>query len=123
MYYAYLNNTQRYWLSTMTDKENGEIYHYVDSEGKAVLSYPKAHCWKTSLHSFEHALFSYMTAAQLKDYDFELYYAFPESEIITANNIEPYMFSANMVSAEKGERIEEMSGDNCLYKVVFNQLY
>ena len=103
MYHAYLNNTRRYWLSTMTDKENGEIWHYVDSEGKTVISYPKTHCWKTSFHSFEHVLFSYMTAAQLKGEDFVLYYAFPEDEKITANSVEPYMFSANMVSAEKGD--------------------
>ncbi|MGN0641349.1 MAG: hypothetical protein ACI4JT_10415 [Oscillospiraceae bacterium] len=123
MYYEYLNNTQRYWLNTMTDKENGEIWHYVDSDGNANICYPKTHCWKTSLHSFEHALFSYMTAAQLKGEDFELYYAFPEDEKITANSVEPYMFSANMVSAEKGESIEGMSAGSCVYKVVFNQLY
>lgn len=123
MYYAYLNNTQRYWLDTMTDKENGEIWHYVDSEGNPVISYPKTHCWKTSLHSFEHALFSYMSAAQLKGEDFELYYAFPEDETITANSVEPYMFSANMVSAEKGESIEEIGENSCVYKLVFNQLY
>ena len=64
-----------------------------------------------------------MTAAQLQGENFALYYAFPEAEKNTANSVEPYMFSANMVSAQKGESIEGMSAGNCVYKVVFNQLY
>lgn len=122
-YYEYLNNTQKYWLDTMVDHENGEIWHMVSADGKPVISYPKAHCWKTSLHSFEHALFGYMTAAQLKGMDFELYYAFPENENVSENSFEPYMFSANAVSVSKGEKLRDMPHGNCIYKVTFNQLY
>ena len=58
----------------MLDKENGEIWHFVDGKtNKPVIRYPKAHSWKTSLHSFEHALFGYMTASRIKGEKFELY--------------------------------------------------
>lgn len=122
-YYEYLNNTQKYWLETMVDHENGEIWHMVSADGEPVISYPKAHCWKTSLHSFEHALFGYMTAAQLKGTDFDLYYAFPENESVSENSVEPYMFSANAVNISKGEALADMPKGNCVYKVTFNQLY
>ncbi|MGN1318047.1 MAG: hypothetical protein ACI4VF_03460 [Lachnospirales bacterium] len=122
-YYEYLNNTQKYWLDTMVDHENGEIWHMVDANGNPVISYPKAHCWKTSLHSFEHALFSYMTAAQLKGENFDVYYAFSENENVTENGVKPYMFSANTVSISKGDKIDNIQKGNCIYKVTFNQLY
>lgn len=92
-------------------------------DGEPVISYPKAHCWKTSLHSFEHALFGYMTAAQLKGMDFELYYAFPENESVSENSVEPYMFFANAANISKGETLADMPNGNCVYKVTFNQLY
>lgn len=123
-YYAYLNNTHRYWFDKMVDKENGEIWHYVDGEtDEPILRYPKAHNWKTSLHSFEHALFGYMTASQAKDTDFNLYYALPEWEKPTHKNVAPYMFAANFVSFSSNEKLNFMPDGNQIYKVTFDSLH
>lgn len=57
-YLEYLNNTQRYWIDKMVDHEYGEIWHMVSAiDDKPIIKYPKVHSWKTSLHSFGHALF------------------------------------------------------------------
>lgn len=123
-YYEYLNNTHRYWLDKMVDKENGEIWHYVDGEtDKPILRYPKAHNWKTSLHSFEHALFGYMTASQAKSTDFNFYYALPEWEKPTYKNVAPYMFAANFTSFSEKEKPDFMPDGNQIYKVTFDSLH
>lgn len=121
-YYSYLNKTQRYWLDKMVDHENGEIHHMLEADGTIDPHYPKVHCWKTSLHSFEHALFGYMSAAQLTDSEFDLYYAFAEDEAITEDEVEVYMFSANGKELSKGDKIAGTE-KQCVYKVKFNQLY
>lgn len=123
-YYAYLNNTQRYWLDKMVDHEYGEIWHMVDGKThKPVINYPKVHNWKTSLHSFEHVLFSYMTASQIKNKEFELYYALPEWENASHYTIAPYMFFGNIVKIEKGEKIEFMPDGNSISIATYNGLH
>lgn len=123
-FYQYLDETQRYWLDIMTDKENGEIWHMVDGKTNSpVLNYPKIHNWKTSLHSFEHVLFGYMTAANYAGENFQLYYALPEWEVAKQENVAPYMFFANVVDVKKGMTVPDLPDNNSVYKVTFNNLH
>lgn len=123
-YYKYLNKTHRYWFNYMVDKENGEIWHMLDGKtNKPVIQYPKAHNWKTSLHSFEHALFGYMTASRIKDTDFELYYALPEWERPSHQSFSPYMFFGNVVNYCKEMHPSFLPDGNHIYRVTFNGLH
>jgi hypothetical protein len=108
----------------MVDKEHGEIWHMVDGKtNEPVINYPKAHNWKTSLHSFEHALFGYMTASRIKDKEFDLYYALPEWERISHHNVAPYMFFGNVVKIHSEGKTEFLPDGNQIYKVTFNGLH
>jgi mannose/cellobiose epimerase-like protein (N-acyl-D-glucosamine 2-epimerase family) len=99
-YLDYLNNTHKYWLEYMVDKEYGEIWHYLDGKtNKPLLRYPKAHSWKTSLHSFEHCFFGYVLSSQIKNRPVTLYYAFP-NEKFSHSRVRPYMFDANIIRYE-----------------------
>lgn len=123
-YYRYLNNTHRYWFEHMVDKEHGEIWHYVDGKtNEPLLCYPKAHNWKTSLHSFEHALFGYMTASRIKGEEFTLYYALPEWERPSHRNLAPYMFSGNVTSIGRGQKLDFMPDGNQVDKLTFDSLH
>ena len=79
--------------------------------------------WKTSLHSFEHALFGYMTASQAKGTDFDLYYALPEWEKPSHKNIAPYMFAAVLTAVSAKEKPDFMPDGNQIYKVTFDSLH
>lgn len=123
-YYRYLNTTQKYWLDKMVDKEHGEIWHMLDGKTHTpVVRYPKAHNWKTSLHSFEHALFGYMTAADIKNDDVDLYYALPEWEKASQKNVAPYMFFGNVTGVSQKENLQFMPDGNRTIKVTFNSLH
>ncbi|MFI3177011.1 MAG: hypothetical protein R3Y67_05915 [Eubacteriales bacterium] len=126
-YYKYLNTTQKFWLETMVDHEHGEIWHMVSGEDhQPVLSYPKIHSWKTSLHSFEHVLFSYMTACRMCEEDITLYYAFSVDEKPCQESAKPYMFFANFLDYEivvDHNKIDFMPDENCISKVRFNGLH
>lgn len=123
-YYSYLNNTHRYWFDKMVDHENGEIWHMVSSKNnEPLIQYPKAHSWKTSLHSFEHALFGYMTASRIKDMEFELYYALPEWERASHRYLAPYMFFGNVVDIRRENRLSFMPDGNYIYRISFNGLH
>lgn len=122
-YYKYLNKTQKYWLETMVDHTYGEIWHMVSEDGKPVLNYPKVHNWKTSLHSFEHALFGYMTASQIKGKDIVLYYALPEWERVSHHTVAPYMFFGNVTDIARNGVLSFMPDGNTIYKITYNGLH
>lgn len=123
-YYKFLNKTHRYWFDKMVDKENGEIWHMLDGRtDKPVIQYPKVHNWKTSLHSFEHALFGYMTASRIKDTEFDLYYALPEWERPYHGSFAPYMFFGNVVNYCREMHPSFMPDGNHIYRVTFNGLH
>lgn len=123
-YYHYLNKTQRYWLDVMVDHEYGEIWHMVSGEDdKPVIKYPKLHNWKTSLHSFEHALFGYMTAARIKGETFDLYYALPEWERVSHRTVSPYMFFGNVTAINNDGAVSYVPDGNMLYRITFNGLH
>jgi mannose/cellobiose epimerase-like protein (N-acyl-D-glucosamine 2-epimerase family) len=123
-YYEYLNTTQRYWLDKMVDHEYGEIWHMVSGKNdRPVRRYPKVHNWKTSLHSFEHALFGYMTASQIKGRSFELYYALPEWERVSHRTVALYMFFGNVVDIENVAKAENLPDGNRIYRITYNGLH
>ncbi len=123
-YYKYLNHTHRYWMDNMVDRENGEVWHMVSGkDNKPVIQYPKIHNWKNALHSFEHALFGYMTASRIKDTEFELYYALPEWERASHRVMAPYMFFGNVVNIHKEDKLSFMPDGNSIYRVSFNGLH
>lgn len=123
-YYHYLNKTHRYWLDKMVDHEYGEIWHMVSGkDDKPIINYPKAHNWKTSLHSFEHALFGYMTAARIKGESFDVYYALPEWERVSHRTVSPYMFFGNITDIRPSGAVKELPDGNMLYRVTFNGLH
>lgn len=123
-YLTFLNNTQRYWLDKMVDHQYGEIWHMVSGkDDKPIIQYPKIHNWKTSLHSFEHALFGYMTASRIKNVEFNLYYAIPEWERVSHRTVAPYMFRGNVVRITKQNKVKFMKDGNRIYRVSYNSLH
>ncbi len=124
-YYEYLNKTQRYWLDKMTDHEYGEIWHMLDgTTEQPKLQYPKIHSWKNAYHSFEHVLFSYMTACRVKDTEFEVYYALPDWERhVTHRNFAPYMFFGNVVDIRNEGKVKSLPDGNRIFRVSFNALH
>ncbi len=90
---------------------------------KPVIQHPKTHNWKTSLHSFEHALFGYMSASRIKGTNFDLYYALPEWERPSHHNLSPYMFFGNVVSCSPESKPAFLPDGNQIYKVTFNGLH
>lgn len=120
-YLKYLNNTYSYWFKYMVDYENGEIWHMVDGDtNQPIIRYPKAHSWKTTLHSFEHALFGYMTSSQIKGENFELYYSFAKEQ--DAESAAPYIFRANKVGVDFYQEVSFMEDRNRIVKVTYNTL-
>lgn len=123
-YLDYLNNTYAYWFKHMVDQKDGEIWHMVrDADNKPVLEYPKVHSWKTSLHSFEHCLFGYLTASQIKNREFTLHYAFKSEKEATYDRVHPYLFRANITGIRKGNKISFMENGNQKISVCFYGLH
>lgn len=123
-YYKYINKTHRYWLEKMVDHKDGEIWHMVSGKtDKPVLRYPKMHNWKTSLHSFEHALFGYMTAARVKGKAFDVYYALPEWERVSHRTVAPYMFFGNVTNIDNKGPVNGMPDGNIKYRITYDGLH
>jgi len=105
-YLQYINHTYPFWFKNMVDNKNGEIWHVLDGnslEPKRI--FPKCHCWKTSLHSFEHALFSYITSQQILHRPVDLYYAFNSLDEVRHQVVTPYLFKGYI----RNKRMEEGS--------------
>jgi hypothetical protein len=49
------------------------------------------------MHSFEHALFGYVTSSEIKNKPFSMYYAFPGNEKFSKSRVRPYCFDANIL--------------------------
>ncbi|MCL2052894.1 MAG: AGE family epimerase/isomerase [Oscillospiraceae bacterium] len=123
-YLSYLNNTYDYWFKYMVDKEYGEIHHFVAAgTNKPDIKFPKIHAWKTSLHSFEHALFGYLTASQIKNKPSTLYYAFKSVDDVTYDRVHPYLFRANITDVSEEANIGFMENGNKKIKVGFYALH
>lgn len=90
-YARYIVNTSQYWFNYMVDHQNHEIWHMVSgATNKPVSGYPKQHSWKNALHSFEHALVSYIFATQLHGEPTKLFFAW--SKTPAPGEIYPYFY-------------------------------
>lgn len=114
-YAEVLSDTYYYWFTYMVDHKNKGIWHLVNGDtNEPVLKFPKQHSWKTTLHTFEHALIGYMTTQQLKGKEITLYYAFENfQEDKDKKFIHPYFYQA---------KIKSITNENAHYKVVFTDL-
>ncbi|MCL2207800.1 MAG: hypothetical protein FWB90_06880 [Fibromonadales bacterium] len=123
-YLEYLNNTYKYWFDYMVDKKHGEIWHMVHAkDNKPDMKFPKIHSWKTCLHSFEHALFGYLTASEIKGEEFKLYYAFKSEKEIAFDRVNPYLFRANITDCKFLDPIPFMENGNKVTCVTFYSLH
>ncbi len=108
----------------MVDKGDGEIWHMVSGiDNKPVIAFPKTHNWKTSLHSFEHALFGYLTSSQILDKNFKLYYAFRNVDAVTPETVKPYLFRGNIIHVNPKEEINFTENKHIKIEIEFNSLY
>ncbi|MDR3172520.1 MAG: hypothetical protein LBU17_13030, partial [Treponema sp.] len=124
-YLQYINRTYPFWFKNMVDTKNGEIWHVLDGESLMPKRiFPKAHCWKTSLHSFEHTLFCYLTSKQLLHEEFSLYYAFESLDEVKHQRVTPYLFKGNITGKEVVDSgIHDGSKKRLNIKVTFDSLH
>ena len=101
-YLQYLNKSYPFWFNNLIDMENGEVWHVLDGATmKRKPGFPKAHCWKNSLHSSEHTLVCYLCSKQVLSHMrpwveerdlIELYYAFESLDEVDHRTVSPYIF-------------------------------
>lgn len=123
-YLVYLNKTQRYWQDNMVDKEHGEVWHMLDGKTNLpIKKFPKVHMWKTSLHSFEYAVFGYMTSSTFNSKAFKLHFAY-QFDAIPDGAFTPYMFRAKAETVHKKGTVLLNNADlNTIYEVTYNYLH
>lgn len=92
-----LARTQQFWLQNFVDETYGGIWPMVDPlTGEPILDRPKHWEWKAGFHAFEHALMSYLTAAEIKDGESVLYFAQAEEFSFDIT----YLFDVESAAAE-----------------------
>lgn len=101
-YTGYLEKTYACWLERLVDRENGEVWSWVDLDDPARRG-AKQHLWKNGYHSAEHALVSYLTAQELHARPATLHFAFAETS--TRAGLRPYFFAGEPVRV-KESRLE-----------------
>ncbi|MBV9489149.1 MAG: hypothetical protein JO069_05420 [Verrucomicrobia bacterium] len=115
-YARYLVRTYQYWFQHMVDHRHHEVWHMVSGiTNTPVSAFPKQHSWKNALHSFEHALVSYLVGQVLHDLPVELYYAF--ESVPEHTDINPYFYIA------KVDSLEAAGPEAKLQKVVFSDIH
>jgi mannose/cellobiose epimerase-like protein (N-acyl-D-glucosamine 2-epimerase family) len=73
---TWLEETQPFWLNTFVDTVNGGIWGEVDpATGLPTDAMLKQWKWKSGFHTFERALVSYLTSAEMSDEEAILYFA------------------------------------------------
>lgn len=97
-YTGYLEKTYACWLERLVDRENGEVWSWVDLDDPARRG-AKQHLWKNGYHSAEHALVSYLTAQELHARPATLHFAFAATPPRTG--LRPYFFEGEPVSVEE----------------------
>jgi mannose/cellobiose epimerase-like protein (N-acyl-D-glucosamine 2-epimerase family) len=112
-YARYLVRTSDYWFKYMVDHEHHEIWHMVSAEtNRPVAGFPKQHSWKNALHSFEHALVSYMFAQQLQDDPVRLYFAWDEAP--SPDRIYPYFYQGRVIDIVETEAGSSKTKQQCV---------
>lgn len=89
-YTGYLERTWACWLERLVDRENGEVWSWVDLDDPAGRG-AKQHLWKNGYHSAEHALVSYLTAQEIHRRPSTLHFALATTP--PAPDLRPYFFS------------------------------
>ncbi|MFT6228672.1 MAG: hypothetical protein ACJARE_003090, partial [Paracoccaceae bacterium] len=92
-----LSQTQDFWLTYFVDQENKGIWSAVDSlTGDPLAVQRKQWEWKSGFHELEHALVSYITAAEMSETDPVLWFArATDFSFETA-----YLFDADPIAVE-----------------------
>jgi hypothetical protein len=94
-YLRYIVRTYDYWFTKMVDHEHHEIWPMLSgATHQPVEGFPKQHSWKNALHSFAHALISYLFAQQLHGEAATLYFAWEETP--PKRRITPYFYQATV---------------------------
>jgi mannose/cellobiose epimerase-like protein (N-acyl-D-glucosamine 2-epimerase family) len=93
-YTGYLERTYACWLERLVDREDGEVWSWVDLDDPARRG-AKQHLWKNGYHSAEHALVSYLTAQELHGNPATLHFAFGATP--PADELRPYFFAGSPV--------------------------
>jgi mannose/cellobiose epimerase-like protein (N-acyl-D-glucosamine 2-epimerase family) len=94
----YLPQTYNYWLNVFTDRSKGEVWTNIAAGSNQPIGLPKAWAWKNAYHSTEHALFAYVTTAQIKGQPVRLHYAFQSRPADSA--IYPHVFRGTIQSIQ-----------------------
>ena len=97
-YAGYLARTWPCWLERLVDRENGEVWSFVDLD-RPERRGAKQHLWKNGYHSAEHALVSYLAAQEIHGKPATLHFAFADAP--PPDEVRPYFFSgAGEVASE-----------------------
>lgn len=92
-----LNRSYSYWFNYFVDRSSKEVWTGIQANGNSPLGgFPKAWFWKNAYHSVEHALFGYVTTAQLERRPVVLYYAFQQAP--TSGSVRPHFFTGRLDS-------------------------
>jgi uncharacterized protein (TIGR03437 family) len=91
----YLPRSASYWFTYFVDHQYGDVWNGVTYGTNAPQKdFPKAWQWKNAYHAFEHALVAYITAQQIRQAPFPLYFAFTKD--VPASSVSPYYLRADV---------------------------
>lgn len=90
----YLATTFRWYRTHMVDQKYGEVWHLTSPDGTPDLTLPKQHAWKNNMHSTEHALVGYITAAQMAGQPVTLHFAWSAQP--DPKTIKPYVYEGTV---------------------------
>ncbi len=95
----YLPSTTDYYFKYFIDTRYGEVWNGVNyGTNTPQRDYPKSWQWKSTYHSFEHALVGYITSQYLHQQPVRLYYAFQKTPDPTL--VRPYFFPGEIQSVD-----------------------
>ncbi len=118
-YARYLVKTSDYWLKYMVDHKHHEVWHMVSgATNQPVAGYPKQHSWKNALHSFEHAMVSYIFAQQLHGENVKLHFAWHEQPPV--ETIQPYFYQGKVVEIHQSGK---PGATNNTQTVIFSDIH
>jgi uncharacterized protein (TIGR03437 family) len=115
---AYLPRSASYWFTYFVDHQYGDVWNGVSYGTNAPQKdYPKAWQWKNAYHAFEHALVGYISAQQMRQAAFPLYFAFTGD--VPASSISPYYLRAEVDHIDVVSNSKSDTGGPNLQKVTF----
>jgi mannose/cellobiose epimerase-like protein (N-acyl-D-glucosamine 2-epimerase family) len=110
-----LATTQDFWLTYFVDQDNKGIWSAVDSlTGEPVGKQRKHWEWKSGFHEFEHALVSYLSAAQISETNPVLWFARASDFSFES----AYLFDADPIAVD----MVDLGGGSLIQGVTFANL-